>query len=353
MLNQRYNYDAKPILKLNRLQLVMKEQVEQKIKDCTYEFEEVPCPVCDRKNFELLAKKDRYGLYMPVVICKDCGLIQTNPRMSQNAYNEFYNAEYRSLYDGRENPTNEFFLGQYYKGCQIFKYLDAKGLLKARKNMFVLEVGCGAGGILHYFREMGFRVKGIDLGESYIEYGRNHYDLDLSFGAINIIDLDETPDLIIYSHVLEHILTPNDELQKLHNILSDTGILYIEIPGVKNLMHSYKMNFLRLLQNAHVYHFTLRSLKNLLMKNDFRLLIGNETVNSVFKKIQNENSSAQIENDYSDVLAYLHKVERLRNFYPITPYNIKESSKSIVVNILRIFGLFELIRNLYYKIKIS
>lgn len=353
MLSHRYDNDNKSLLKLNELQLRMKQQVEQKVKDGVYKFTEEPCPVCDGKNFELLAQKDRYGLYMPVVICGDCGLIQTNPRMHQDAYNEFYNIEYRKLYGGKENPTDEFFRGQYNKGRRIFAYLQANGFLKACDKMFVLEVGCGAGGILHYFRKKGCRVKGIDLGEKYIEYGKNQYNLDLSVGTIDAINLDETPDLIIYCHVLEHILTPNNELQKAHDILSDTGLLYIEIPGVKNLMNSYEMDFLMFLQNAHVYHFTLSSLNNLLARNGFVLLAGNEKVNSVFGKVQNGHSSKEIESESSDVVAYLQKVERLRNLYPIPPYKIKELPKMAVVGILKAIGLFEPVRNLYRKIKFS
>ena len=213
-----------------------------------------------------------------------------------------------------------------------------------------LEVGCGAGGILHYFRGHGCRVKGIDLGESYIEYGRNLYDLDLSVGTINNLNLDGTPDLIIYSHVLEHILTPNGELRKVHHILPDTGLLYIEVPGVKNLLNSYEMDFLRLLQNAHVYHFTLRSLNNLLIRSGFKILVGNETVYSVFGKVQNGKCSNKIESDYSDVMAYLRKVERLRKLYPIPPYKMKQLPKSIVASTLKAFGLLDPIRNLYHKI---
>ena len=91
MLSKRFKYNGKPSISLNELQLRTKKQVERKIERGIYSFEEVPCCVCGGKNFELLSEKGRYGLYMPVVVCKDCGLIQTNPRMTQEAYNQFYN----------------------------------------------------------------------------------------------------------------------------------------------------------------------------------------------------------------------------------------------------------------------
>ena len=116
MLSKRFKYDEKPIIGLNELQIRMKKHIERKIKEGVYSSEEVPCCVCGGKNFEILSEKDRYGLYVPVVICKDCGLIQTNPRMTQEAYNQFYELEYRKLYMGYDSPPDDFFKSEYKHG---------------------------------------------------------------------------------------------------------------------------------------------------------------------------------------------------------------------------------------------
>ena len=89
MLSKRYEDDGRPTYTLNELQLVTKRQIGEKIKQGIYRFESVPCCICQRSDFELLSRKDRYGLYMPVVICRYCGLIQTNPRMNQDSYSQF------------------------------------------------------------------------------------------------------------------------------------------------------------------------------------------------------------------------------------------------------------------------
>jgi len=352
MLGLRYVNDKKCILKLNNLQFKMKKQIEQKVKQQVYVFEKVPCAVCGGHRHKLLAEKDRYGLYMSVVICEDCGLIQTNPRMTQCAYNEFYNSEYRKLYVGIEEPDNRFFQAQYKKGRRISEWIRKNNFKKNFEQMFVLEIGCGAGGLLKYFKDMGCRVKGIDLGSSYIEYGQKHYNLDISVGTIDTLYLHEEPDLIIYSHVLEHILSPNEELKKIYNILSDRGLLYIEVPGVKNLMNSYEMDFLRLLQNAHTFHFTLKTLINLLKKNDFEFLQGNEIIYSVFKKAKAvKKTSKKIENDFSDAMAYLQRLEFYRKFFPFPPYKISSLTKSIIIKFLEKIGMFDSARDLYQKLK--
>jgi len=296
MLNSRYTYNRKPTIQLNPLQLKMKKQVEQKIESEIYTRETVPCAVCMGSHFEQLAAKDRYGLDLSVVICKDCGLIQTNPRMNQHSYNAFYDIEYRPLYSGKDQPTEEYFRFQYNRGQKIWSYLTDSGV-KLTADMFVLEVGCGAGGILLYFREKGCRVKGIDLGSSYIEYGKKQYNLDLHIGTIDthIENHGDHPDLIIYSHVLEHFLDPTKEMRKAHEILNNTGTLYINVPGVKNLKEG-NMDFFQRLVLAHTYYFTLRTLVNLAENSGFIKLSGDEVVRATFKKSTINNQQSTINN---------------------------------------------------------
>ena len=93
MVLERLKNDGIAELKLNALQQKMKEQVSQKVKEKSYTFEEVNCSICNSSKKELLGEKDRYGLYFPVNVCCDCGLVYTSPRMTQTSYNEFYNTE--------------------------------------------------------------------------------------------------------------------------------------------------------------------------------------------------------------------------------------------------------------------
>ena len=324
MLRKNYKYNGKSILELSELQNRMKKQIEMKIKQNLYQFEFVPCCICNKKNFINLSKKDRYGLYTSIVVCRICGLIQTNPRMNQASYYDFYKYEYRKLYSNREKPSDLFFFNLYKKGEGIYSYLLKNNLLKkSPADSYVLEIGCSSGGILKFFKDKGFNIKGIDVDEEYIQFGKNNYNLDLEVGTLKDIKINLAPDIIIYSHVLEHLLSLNEELILINNLISDGGVLYIELPGVKNLKNSYKNNFLRYLQNAHTYHFSLTSLTNLLKINGFHLIVGDEFIKGVFKKNKFDDSKVVIKNDFKDVMNFLNKLENFRMFYYIRK-NLKD-----------------------------
>lgn len=343
MLSNRFKNDGKATLALNDLQLRMRNQIQQKVDAGEYKFEEVSCGVCNGNSFEKLSEKDRYGLYMPVVICQNCGLVQTNPRMNQSAYNHFYNTEYRKLYVGTETPISKFFDRQFKRGEKIFRYIFGNTQL-VPKELYVLEVGCGAGGILKYFADSGCQVKGCDLGEEYTKYGRKHHRLDLEVGTLEEINIKKKPEVIIYSHTLEHILDVKKELEKIHSVLDDKGIFYIEVPGVKNIRSDYQTDFLRFLQNAHTYHFTLTSLKNLLQKNNFALLCGNEQIESIFTKSNADQDS--FESDYRKVMDYLSTTERYRIIYMLQYQVLLKIAKAKLIQILDFFGLREPIKRL-------
>jgi len=330
MLLKRLVNDNISELKLNNLQQKMKTQVVKKLDDDVYQFENIKCPICDKNDKECIGEKDRYGLSYTTNICTECGLIYTDPRMNQSSYNEFYNTEYRKLYVGKERATEAFFNAQKNKGEKIYSYLKENNLIK--KECFVLEIGCGAGGILEIFRNKGHKVKGSDLGQEYIEYGIKNHGLDLELGFLSDINLKQKPDIIIYSHVLEHILDLNTELQTIKKSITKDTIVYIEVPGLKEIHKNYESNILKYFQNAHTFHFTLETLTNLFSKNGFELICGNQFVQSAFRLT---NKVIPIKSDHKEVREYIIQNEKRRVFYPFTLFGLKYYSNKVVLKILK------------------
>jgi hypothetical protein len=173
-----------------------------------------------------------------------------------------------------------------------------------------LEIGCGAGGILDSFRDAGAQVMGFDLGADYLKYGVKEHHLRLECGTIEDYHETRKPDIIIYSHVLEHLSSSVDELKRIKELCHEGTLVYIKVPGILSIHKTYG-DFMRYLQNAHLYHFSLGTLNNLLSQNGFTLVSGNEQVRSLFISTPPPHTLKYV-NYYHENMDYLRKTESKR-----------------------------------------
>lgn len=348
MLTNRYAYDGRPTIKLDFNQKKIKEEIDIKIKNQIYKQEQIDCIVCNGNKFELLSEKDRCGLYCPVVICKDCGLVQINPRFNLEAYDDYYKTAYRILANTQQRmKPDKLFLDQYYRAVNVYNFIGAH-MNALERGGLVLEIGCSAGGLLKYFKEQGYDVLGIDIDEKYISFGRENYNLDLRTTALSQLKLSRPADIVILSHVLEHFLAPKQELSYLKKLMHPNSVIYIEVPGIKNMIFNcLDLDFLLYVRLPHLFNFTLDSLKNLLGTEGFSLIYGDENIKSLFKISDEKNT---IKNVYSDTLNYLKRQEAIRTYLPVTPYKIRYAIYILIRWIIERIGLFHFFKRLYYKI---
>lgn len=315
MINNRFLEHKSPIEPLNDHQKKVRDLVHDKITSGTYALEQSPCAICTSDNSERLASKDRYGLPHDVLICKHCGLIYVNPRMNQQAFNHFYSSGlYRQLYTTRSGPTPAYFKKKYERGRRLFNFIErTAGFQKPLHDTTVLDIGCAGGGVAKFFEDRGCSVIGIDLDKEYVEWGRGNYGLDLRYATLETLQLEKPVDLVIMTHVLEHILDPVDELKRITTVLQPNGMVVLEVPGVKTLHRRKHNDFLKLLQNAHVFYFTRRTLRNLVQRAGLKEIAGSEDVYGVYRiKSDTEASETSLKSDFRRAKFYLILVEALR-----------------------------------------
>ena len=84
-----------PLIKLNNYQV---EEINKFNNNSNIKFEKTLCLNCLSNENKILFKNDRYGFKLTTVICKRCGLIFSNPRMTKDATDYFYKSDiYRNL----------------------------------------------------------------------------------------------------------------------------------------------------------------------------------------------------------------------------------------------------------------
>ncbi|MCP4987309.1 MAG: class I SAM-dependent methyltransferase [Colwellia sp.] len=133
----------------------------------------------------------------------------------------------------------------------------------------MLDIGCGYGFWLNFCRERGFDVLGIDVSETAISWARHNFQISVMNSSIESFSPERTFDVIVMCDVLEHFIEPVEQLKRLSDMLSDNGVLYIQVP---NLLGFKLRNGQGYHLPYHVWQFSLRSIKNLLSKCGFEIL---------------------------------------------------------------------------------
>jgi SAM-dependent methyltransferase len=285
-LGARFARDGGPGMALTDVQQEARDELRGKLLGGSYRRVVAPCPYCGDTRPLDLAERDMYGLPHPVSVCQGCGFVYSRLRLDEVSLHAFYDGEYRRLDRGVPLPAEEFFALQQGKGPMVQASLQRAGV-SLEPGSLVLDVGCGAGGLLAWFSDHGYRVLGVDPGSEYLAYGRRISGLELLEGdaqhALDVLeDRSDAPALVIYEQVLEHVTDPIQELAGLRSRLGGGARLFVGVPGLRNISSHYDSDVLRYLQFPHLSHFDLRSLTAVAARAGFSLVTGDEVVHAVF-----------------------------------------------------------------------
>lgn len=325
-----YKNDGIAAEKITDSQLRSIEKLKVKIKSGEYKLIENEC-LCSNKDKSIdivIAEKDRYGLPIKSVLCGKCGIIRSSIIFDNDSIIKFYSEEYRDIYTSKDSNGTpaDFFNDQINRGKFLFSTFSK--IVGDKIGLKVFEIGCGAGGILLPFMEQNNSCSGSDYDTDYLEYGKK-MGLDLKYGDFENILADESVDLVILSHVLEHLTNPIQEMNKMIKKVKPNGYLIVEVPGIFIIDKAY-FNPILYLQNAHVYSFYKDFLGVFYPTLGLKVIYGDERCVFILQKPINWDART-IEQIYSPVLAaYPKKIKKyLQNTYftyrfKLNPYMWKE-----------------------------
>lgn len=239
---------------------------EFKRKYTNKKLEAIPCPLCLKGRDSFLTAVGFPGVPVRNVICKNCGLIRINPRMSQKDYDDFYVQDFFEYL----NP----FTRPHYVNT-IEKTTDPNFITESEKHQLpyilpyvkeggkVFDVGAGFGQFLYLLkREKKVKVFGVEPDPGSRKIAQERMGIALSPDTVEEYfqreeHKNEKFDFIILEQVFEHLLQPLETLRLLGNRLNPQGVIYIGVPG----MYNYGVAADRFFELAHTYGYTPAVLK--------------------------------------------------------------------------------------------
>ncbi len=198
--------------------------------------DKIACPLCARTDFRPY-RRAMYSLAghpFDLVRCP-CSLVYVNPRPDGPTLGLMYAdpAYYTDGYNLGVETDNYFtrrdeLITQYESTARaLAKELNTTGDL--------LELGSAGGFFLEGARRAGFKVRGVELSPTAVDYARRELKLEIFYGELADAPWpDASFDVAYADNVLEHTTDPTSVVRKLHSLLRPRGHLIVIVPSYVN-----------------------------------------------------------------------------------------------------------------------
>ena len=230
------------------------------------------CPICGNKHSDDFINCDDHTVSkrsFSIVSCNSCGFKFTNPVPPEETIGDYYKSEdYVSHSGTKKGLINSVYHAVRNKTIkQKFKLVE--GLSSKKK---VLDVGCGTGELLNYFKNNEWEVLGLEPDSSARKFGVENYGLNVEpLDYLDSIKSNSFPVIMMW-HVLEHVYNLDEEILKIKDKLESGGYLIVAVPNCDSYdARVYKENWAAYDLPRHLYHFRKKDIQTLFEKHGFML----------------------------------------------------------------------------------
>ncbi len=219
--------------------------------------------------------------------CAECGCLQIKD-IPKNIQDYYPNKDYYSYHAvkapkgikgilikrrDRYAATGKCLIGRFMQRLQPHDKLPSLRYTQVTLDSRILDVGCGAGHLLHSMKEAGFKnLLGIDPFNT----NNIHYDNGLTIEQKSLHELpsdnEKKWDLIMFNHSYEHVFDQHEVLKKAFDLLKPGGICMVRIPTVTSwAWRSYGTDWVQLDAPRHFFLHSLQSMHKLAEQTGFKL----------------------------------------------------------------------------------
>lgn len=182
-----------------------------------------------------ITKNKKYGYY---TLKKPPSKQELEKYYRDKYYQESLATYYKKYSDGELN---------YISNKIKQKHTLLKKYLKSGQRKTMLDIGCGEGWTLKYYKNLKWKVMGIDYSKEGCLYHNPGLVDDIVIGDIKhrlnmLIKAGKKFELITLDNVLEHIIKPEAVIKQCKLLLVTGGLLLVEVPNDFSKFHTYLLN---------------------------------------------------------------------------------------------------------------
>lgn len=190
--------------------------------------------------------------------CKKCKVIFLAEIEELVNYDKLYDEDYfeNYLYESQIDFNSVRTTAKYYLDYIQFYF----GQINS-----VLDVGAGFGLFVKAFRDIGLKAEGVEISRFSVKVAKEKFGITLFNGELKDFKSNEKYDLISFYHSFEHLPNPIQTLEKVNELLSEKGILWLSLPNISSLDRFInKDNWNGWSLPFHFFHYSPRTIKTLL-----------------------------------------------------------------------------------------
>jgi 2-polyprenyl-3-methyl-5-hydroxy-6-metoxy-1,4-benzoquinol methylase len=235
------------------------------------------CPLCHSNNAyrQRKLKDERYGFpgKFDVIQCLNCGHIYLAHKFSTADISNIYTSHYpRASFDIRKV---EMINRVSPKWKSWINGEDSRGYYYVKNNKSVIDIGCGLGPTLFYYRAIkSTKILGIDPDKRLAQVGSKFgFDTQIGlFGNVEAKKLSKQFEVAVIDQVIEYMTNPRELIRNIRKILKDKGELILATPNFNSLLINIFGNYSFTWHAPyHLQFFNIESLRRLLSEEGFRI----------------------------------------------------------------------------------
>lgn len=167
---------------------------------------------------------------------------------------------------------------QYYQKDNFSIYIEKEAMFRAlfrekiafikqfRQNGTLLDIGAGVGLFVSEARKAGFNATGLEPSKGSVRAAKKYFGISLEAQEFSRNAANSKYDIVLLNHVLEHLLRPKEVISNATAVLKRNGLFVIGVPNFGSYLSIVKRGrWQSLIPDQHRWHFTLRTLDQLML----------------------------------------------------------------------------------------